>query len=271
MRYLPLPVATADDAVVERLAKEPEWAVHRAAWLAAYASYRRHSGSPFDIQPHAFGVGVGDRQSALYDTRKRSGELSRMRRQGGLLSCPVCGSPVTGHLDHYLPRSVYPEFSIMRANLVPACVHCNSGVKGDTVHGERPRRFIHPYFDAWADGTLWRISIQQPFLAATFRPTPEPGLPADQAEIVQFHLEHVLGDQFERSLDNLWSTYPRQLAIRCPNADLERVIEQVGYDLSVAIISNGVNSWQAAFFRGLSADANALTYVHDRTQTAALP
>ena len=181
MQHLPLPAtAVEDEAVVKKLAKKAEWAAHEADWLAAYQTYRANSGSPFGVTAHDFGPGVGKRQYDLYDTRKGSGELKRMRQKAGLKSCPVCGSPVTGDLDHYLPRDVYREFSIMRANLVPACRHCNSGVKGTTVHGANPRRFIHPYFDTWAANPIWYVEIIAPFKAATFKPCALVGLAAPE-------------------------------------------------------------------------------------------
>jgi hypothetical protein len=272
MRHLPLPATPAqDDAVVQRLAGSPPWAPHAAPWLQAYAEYRQHAGNPFVVSPHNFGPGVATLQYNLYDSRKRSGALARMRRQSGLLSCPVCGSPVTGHLDHHLPRAVYPEFAIMRVNLVPACSHCNSGVKGDTVHGDEPERFIHPYFDQWASDTIWTVEIVRPLDAATFRAVPVAGLPHGREEIVRFHLDHVLGDQFQRSMENEWSTYPLQIAIRRPAPQLADVVEQIDADLRVAIVSKGNNSWPAAFFSGLAADAEAVEYVRLSAATTLLP
>ena len=262
MRHLEPPATDAeDDAVLQTLCAQPEWALQRTSWQAAYASYRQHGGNPFALVPQHFGPGIGKRQYDLYDSRKGSGPLAKMRRKKGLLSCPICGSPVTGQLDHYLPRKHYPEFSIMRLNLVPACAHCNSGVKLDTVHGVPPQRFIHPYFDDWAGNDLWTLDIVRPLEAATFRPRAIDGLNGDRAEIVAFHLDNVLGEQFHRSMANDWSTYPSQISIRSPLTAINDVVVEVSRDLEVAIKSKGNNSWQAAFFRGLSADLNAMEFV----------
>lgn len=42
--------------------------------------------------------------------------------------CPYCGLPSNITLDHYLPRNIksFPEFSILSANLIPACSTCQS-------------------------------------------------------------------------------------------------------------------------------------------------
>lgn len=271
MQYLPMPATSAqDEAVITGVTKDIYWEPCRDDWIKAYRAYRANAGSPFAIKPHDFGGDFADRQYKLYDTRKRGGPLGRMRRLPGLLSCPVCGSPVTGSLDHYLPRAVYPEFSIMRANLMPACMHCNSGVKGDTVHGVGNERFIHPYFDHWADEVLWHVEFVAPLTAATFRAVPTAGMAAAQVDIVAFHLKNVLGDQFHLSLANEWSTYPLQIAIRRPAPTSEDVIAQVNEDLQVAVVSNGTNSWKAAFFRGLAADAEAMNHIGQQAMVIAI-
>jgi 5-methylcytosine-specific restriction endonuclease McrA len=265
VQHLSFPATAADDeAALTNLARKPQWAPHKDDWIKAYRTYHQEQGSPFTIVAHDFGEGISKLQYGLYDARRKSGEIGRMRGKKGLLSCPVCGSPVTGSLDHYLPRHAFPEFSIMRANLIPACTHCNSGVKGRTLHGGAPRRFIHPYFDSWAAGELWFVAIEAPYAAPTFRPVPLPNLNSSNDEIVAFHLENVLGDQFHLSMGNEFSTYPNQILIQQPKPDLACVREHVQNDLKRAVVSLGRNSWKAAFLRGLCSDQNALDNVLQR-------
>ncbi|UWR27369.1 hypothetical protein K3757_05360 [Sulfitobacter sp. S223] len=272
MQHLTFPVTVADDeAELTKLAKNPEWTPHQAAWIAAYQAYRANSGSPFAVAPQNFGPGVHDRQYKLYDNRKGSGELRRMRRKKGLKSCPVCGSPVIGDLDHYLPRTVFPEFSIMRANLIPACTHCNSGVKGSTVHGENPRRFIHPYFDRWAEQAIWQVEIISPFKAARFIPRALPSLEEPQKEIVAFHLENVLGIQFDLSTANEWSSLPTQIKLRDPKLTTTSVTHQLTMELRVALDARGANSWLAALLRGILSNPHAIEYLRNEAIASVLP
>lgn len=272
MQHLPLPVtAAADEAEVNKLAKDAFWQPHQAAWIAAYQTYQANGGSPFAVVAHNFGPGIGDRQYALYDNRKNSGELKRMRKKEGLKSCPFCGSPVTGSLDHYLPRDLYREFSIMRANLVPACMHCNSSTKGTTVHGVNPRRFIHPYFDAWAAGVLWFVEIVPPYKAATFKPRPMPALPAPQDQIVAFHLDNVLGTQFGLSMDTQWSSLPGQIKLRDPNLTTASVTTQLLQELRVAYHAGGENCWLAALLRGILGDPGAIEHMRQEAIAAPMP
>ena len=272
MQHLPLPVTAADDeAVITKLAKAAAWQPYEADWIAAYQAYQANGGSPFAVPPHHFGPDIGDLQYKLYDTRKRSGDLGRMRKKPGLKSCPVCGSPVTGDLDHYLARDVYPEFSIMRANLVPACRHCNSGVKGTTIHGGDPRRFIHPYFDTWAQQVLWYVQIVPPYKAATFAPRAVPGLPPPRDEIVAFHLQNVLGTQFHLSMATEWSSLPIQIKLRDPELSTASVTRQIALELRVALIAKGTNSWPAALLRGLHSDEAVIEHIRQEAILALLP
>jgi hypothetical protein len=264
MISLPQPSAAEDDAYLTALCKNPAWSAHRGAWLIAYTAYRRHGGNPWAVNPAIFTPDVGVAQRALYDTRKNSRRLKQIRQTPNLLSCPMCGSPTTGGLDHYLPRSAYPEFSVMAANLVPACTHCNSGVKGNTYQGIFPERFIHPYFDTFASTPLWQIAFRPPHAAVTFRAVPAPGLNAERRSRVAFHLAHVLGSQFSLWAQNQWATFP-QLVRNTIGGTGAVTIMQVAAEararLRDARATTGDNSWSSAFFRGLSGDAQAQAFI----------
>lgn len=272
MQHLPLPVTTSDDEeVVNKLAKDDFWKPHQADWIAAYKNYQKNGGSPFAVKPHDFGAEIGKLQYGFYDSRKNSGELARMRKKAGLKSCPICGSPVTGSLDHYLPRDVYREFSIMRANLVPACMHCNSGSKGKTVHGVDPRRFVHPYFDNWAAEAIWFVELVAPYKAVRFKPRPIAGLSSPQIEIVEFHLGNVLGTQFELSMDSYWSSLPGQLRMRDAALTTASVTQQIDQELRVALHSGGTNCWQAALLRGIKIDPAAIEHLRQEAIASVMP
>ena len=64
--------------------------------------------------------------------------------------CPYCnrGQDVAA-LDHYLPKSFFPSFSIVINNLVPICYNCNSKYKNDFYpkNNKPEERILHPYYD----------------------------------------------------------------------------------------------------------------------------
>ena len=79
--------------------------------------------------------------------------------------CPFCGG--IGHtktLDHYLPKSNYPLYSVLPKNLVPCCRDCNTG-RGSTFASNAENQTIHPYLDEqhfftekWVIGTISRTN-----------------------------------------------------------------------------------------------------------------
>ena len=56
--------------------------------------------------------------------------------------CPLCELDTACELDHYLPKSVYPEFSVFHKNLIPICHVCNNIKNANTS-----AKFIHSYYD----------------------------------------------------------------------------------------------------------------------------
>jgi hypothetical protein len=62
--------------------------------------------------------------------------------------CPFCGGIGQVHtLDHYLPKSNFPIYSVLPENLVPCCRDCNSG-KMNSFAATQSEQSLHPYLDA---------------------------------------------------------------------------------------------------------------------------
>jgi hypothetical protein len=65
-----------------------------------------------------------------------------------LEKCPFCGGLGRPHnLDHFLPKKGFPQFSVLPRNLVPACLDCNLGEKGQTIASKPEEQIIQPYID----------------------------------------------------------------------------------------------------------------------------
>lgn len=60
--------------------------------------------------------------------------------------CPMCGISRVSAIDHYLPKSIYPEFSIYVFNLIPICPRCNE-LKTNLCQNNSPHEFFHSYLD----------------------------------------------------------------------------------------------------------------------------
>jgi len=72
--------------------------------------------------------------------------------------CPYCGYNSPNTLDHFLPKDIYPEFSMYGKNLIPACGDCNNR-KGVNVWKDGQRQFINPYCDAFLVEECVHLSI----------------------------------------------------------------------------------------------------------------
>ena len=74
--------------------------------------------------------------------------------------CPLCGVRTVSTLDHYLPKSDFPIFSILPINLIPSCKDCNTDklTTTATTHAEET---IHPYFDDIEDDHYLFAHLQE--------------------------------------------------------------------------------------------------------------
>lgn len=265
MKHLPLPV-DAGDEIITRQCLRPGWAARQARWLAAAATYRRFRGNPWRVRPAGF-TGVDEAALyALYDSRGRSGPINRIRRPAiPFKSCPMCGSLGGRSLDHALPRAQFPEFSILRENLIPACTMCNTDEKGGTYRGRRPERFIHPYYDRWASRPLWRIEFGPDLDALRFEPAALPTLPRIRRRIVDFHVKKLLGKEWRDSVRREWGPLPASLRRRLGGAPTAAAMrDELETRLHDAIDAYGVNSWNAGFLRGVLANGAVIAKLVQR-------
>jgi hypothetical protein len=66
--------------------------------------------------------------------------------QAPLGRCPFCGIGYASTLDHFLPKTKYPQLSVLPINLVPSCKDCNTG-KNNVIPASAKKQSLHPYFD----------------------------------------------------------------------------------------------------------------------------
>jgi 5-methylcytosine-specific restriction endonuclease McrA len=80
------------------------------------------------------------------------------------LICSYCGitRSVIHDLDHFLPRSKYPEFSILSNNLIYVCPTCNQDYKkNEFLDTSTPpiRKFLNPYYDSLDEDEIIKCNI----------------------------------------------------------------------------------------------------------------
>ena len=109
--------------------------------------------------------------------------------------CPYCGIGELGEVgivDHFLPKALFPSYSVLPLNLVPACQVCNKCM-GSSFPTEPNRQPLHPYLDEdhffyqkWTTGTLREDG---PPWVMDFDVDPPPDWPAIDRERVMQHFK----------------------------------------------------------------------------------
>lgn len=162
--------------------------------------------------------------------------------------CPYCGHRRVRQLDHFLPKSKYPSFSVSPLNLVPSCSDCNKDkLADDASHLEDLP--LHPYFDN-VDQHTWLISDLAPGPMPVFLFDIDHGCGLTGTELQR------LEGQFEGlNLGELYTTEANDelAAIRL---NLRTLLHNVGpngvqeflQDLAVSSRANQRNSWKTAMY-----------------------
>jgi hypothetical protein len=169
--------------------------------------------------------------------------------------CPLCGVGTVAVLDHHLPKTKYPNLSIVPENLVPACHFCN-----DTKKARYPKtveeQTLHPYYDSrlmttpWLKATL--ISGGPPVFVYSVKPPAS--WPAVDQKGVQRHFDVCgLAATFTSNANDELGPL---------KADLSKVESRWGVPGvqahlkdRTASYSGRPNSWQLAMYKELASNA----------------
>jgi 5-methylcytosine-specific restriction endonuclease McrA len=294
---LPLPahdsIVIAEAAIDERVHHRDFFDSLKNDWIAQILSYRENSGNPCVINPLDLGVYIS--QQRIDDERGKASRpresedplvrltqrrkkslvglyqpdedkdlyciLESMRNRHKLPFCPCCGEPgKPGTLDHYLPKSKYPEFSIVVENLTPMCTDCQ-GLKGNDVKDEDGNKvYIHPYYDP-IEQVLIELDIRPPyenpsaFIASVPSDTLEP-----LKSLTKRHIKEIdFVDRFEEYCSNEYSDLLSTLAEEQEDESREPVSKTISRFLTKAR-KQSENRWEAIFYRGVLSNQHLLHY-----------
>lgn len=182
-------------------------------------------------------------------------------RERVLQVCPACGEDGTPNtLDHYLPKTLYPEFSITALNLFPMCDICQGEKLTQTVNLANQRLFMHPYYDEFADAQVVHLQIGRPLRAPTsMQLIPHPDLNQAQTELVGRHITSLnMVIRYNRFFQH---EYIRLLKLV---NDARSHDQNVGNILNIFrnyARSKSINSWAHVFYNGVLADAELVAFL----------
>lgn len=168
--------------------------------------------------------------------------------------CPYCGINEPKTLDHYIPKELYPEFSILPLNLIPICNQCNSVYKGSEFLSAGKRLFLHSYLDAFPDFEFLvanisvgrKIKIDFKIVAC-----PENAI---FSELLSNHFDKLnLNERFRYQssieIKLLRISLERTYRINSNFADVAAELRQEAYDLMEVL---GGHHWKVALYKGLA-------------------
>ncbi|MFP5495702.1 MAG: HNH endonuclease [Gammaproteobacteria bacterium] len=230
-----------------------------------YSAYEINFGDPWVVLPDTGFNPIKEQLRELYKAPPLALNFIGGLRGSIRGACPVCGRDALGTLDHYLPKSLYSEFSFFSKNLVPCCDRCNNKrnalVRGDGA-GERP---LHPYFDNFAVNRILSVQFEPDWRAPKLTPIPF-DLVGQELATVRWHIENVIRPAgIDDYLVDLWGTMVSELKQFFPEVltivDLKRAI--LRYESYERVVSQSPNSWRSAYYHGLARNDEAISYLYE--------
>lgn len=229
-----------------------------------YSAYELSFGDPWAVLPDTGFLPVKEQLKSLYSTPPAALSFIGKLRDSLRGACPVCGRDALGTLDHYLPKSLYSEFSFFSKNLVPCCDRCNNKrnalVRGAGI-GERP---LHPYFDNFAVNRILSVQFEPDWRAPKITPIPF-DVAGQELATVRWHIENVIRPAgIDEYLIDLWGTMVSELKQIFPEVltidDFKREILQ--YERYERVVSQSPNSWRSAYYHGLFRNDEVIAYLY---------
>ncbi len=224
-----------------------------------YQLFIRHNGSPALCMALQTGTNLEEALRYYYDNPPLALHHIQTIRESSPRVCPMCGSLKSWNIDHYLPQSTHPDWSLFSLNLIPSC-DCNLK-RGNRLIGPGNERILHPYFDLILNQRLlsWNSVGIYPNINLTL-------VNLVRNPDVQFHIDEIIMNT------NIlgWLADKIGSFVRCPSdeiitlnpnqtitaRDLENAINDLRMRKDHSLGS--LNNWESVFCTGLLGDAQLL-------------
>lgn len=166
-------------------------------------------------------------------------------------SCPMCGSSSVGTVEHYLPKSPFPEFSIFSFNLLPSCGPCNSK-RGSKHNNTAKHKLLHPIFDKDILDKLQLITIFD--LSNTILDFELSYNTIDYTSSEQLRISAHISTCVDRRAYRITTLNHKNLdSIRSKNKTQPEFEQWLKEELDVLKTANTAHGWHAAYIRGMIA------------------
>lgn len=166
--------------------------------------------------------------------------------------CPYCSLDTNPDLDHFLPKAVFPEFSLHGTNLVPICTPCNRKKLNSFANATGDRMFLHPSHEPTVDAPIVRATLGFPGgqgLTVTYDLV-NLGMPGAEWDIVERHFERLsLADRYARRAASYLAAFKKNVT----GMDLLVVDRTVEDARNSSAFGEPTNGWKPALFRAVPA------------------
>ena len=201
----------------------------------------------------------------LYDSDSKDTEnLKEEIKEISRTKCPYCGISESSHLDHFLPRAKFPEFSIYSPNLIYVCGICNCKYKGEKILNSKGERiFFNPYFDDFIDNIEFlkcRIIVNDIYPKFEFYIEDLSSSNDYEYKVIKNHFE-AMGLQ-TRYFEQIVKEKFRIFKNRYKNKDitLSKLKENIEYELD-GLLEENINNWEKAFWESLKESDDCLNLI----------
>jgi hypothetical protein len=195
----------------------------------------------------------------LVNTNKSARRIYDALLNAAQESCPFCGGIGTPrNLDHFLPKTYFPQFAIFPKNLVPSCRDCNMDGKGQTYAKSADAQLIQPYVDhdrffftQWIFANYHPSENEEPGYIEYYVDPPTEWDTHDKAKVKKHFLDFNLAKRYGTKAGQQLNTVLRQMrSFRDHGLDSEIKSTLLMPGIEQALF---VNHWQRGMYQALMA------------------
>lgn len=225
---------------------------------AAYGNYDRHWRKPLAESALKLSSEQADLLRKNYKLLDAGRPFNHLRDELLALAsnrkCPMCGQREVAALDHYLPKSIFPEFSALCRNLVPVCSYCNQE-KGDSLGDNVGHRFLHAYYDRLPEVELLIADVViDTSVGVIFRICPPPEFSNPLIEHLEFHFDALkLAEYYMREAQQELSDRAGTFCFQySSNGGEQALANLLGAEARSVRRERGINNWKVALYNSLA-------------------
>ena len=178
MQSLPSPGRDAEadyDSIASRRAPRSRTILRnlRSRVFSSYRDFIAYEGNGSLLNPLSLKEVAKSELLANYRLLERGRSHEHIRddilSRASLGLCIYCSVSPVESIDHLLPQSIYPEFTVFADNLVPACGRCNRKKGRECAH-TTGRNMMNPYFFVMPKHAMLfaRVRVEQSSVTCDF-------------------------------------------------------------------------------------------------------